>query len=153
MGGRRARAGEIPPEQSAVVGANIRALRQRKGWSQGMLGELMGWPTTATVCAAEGHRGGRQRGFTTPEVTRLAGIFGVSPEQLTTLCAHCGGRPASRVRLPDLRSLPLTARARPAGQAARLARIGCWPSCPGARRRSPACGPGGGPLPGAGGSR
>jgi hypothetical protein len=58
-----------------------------------VLGELMGWPTTATVCAAEGHRGGRQRGFTATEVTRLAGIFGVSPEQLTTLCANCGGRP------------------------------------------------------------
>ncbi len=59
MGGRRPRPGEIPLEQSSVVGANIRVLRQRKGWSQGMLGELMGWPTTATVCAAEGHRGGR----------------------------------------------------------------------------------------------
>ena len=93
MGGRRPRAGEIPPEQSAVVGANIRALRQRRGWTQGMLGELMGWPTAATVCAAEGHRGGRQRGFTTPEVTRLAGLFGVPPEQLTTQCAHCGGDP------------------------------------------------------------
>ena len=93
MGGRRACPGEIPPEQSSVVGANIRVLRQRKGWSQGMLGELMGWPTTATVCAAEGHRGGRQRGFTAAEVTRLAGIFGVSPEHLTTLCANCGGRP------------------------------------------------------------
>jgi len=92
-GGRRPRPGEIPPEQSAVVGANIRALRQRRGWTQGTLGELMGWPTTATVCAAEGHRNGRQRGFTAAEVTRLAGIFGVSPKQLTTLCANCGGRP------------------------------------------------------------
>jgi hypothetical protein len=61
--------------------------------SQGMLGALMGWPTTATVCAAEGHRGGRQRGFTAAEVTRLAGIFGVSPGQLITLCANCGGQP------------------------------------------------------------
>ena len=52
MGGRRPRRGEIPLEHSAVVGANIRVLRQRKGWSQGMLGELMGWPTPATVCAA-----------------------------------------------------------------------------------------------------
>jgi len=93
MGGRRPRLGEIPLKQSSVVGANIRVLRQRKGWSQGKLGELMGWPTTATVCAAEGHRGGRQRGFTAAEVTRLAGIFGVSPEHLTTLCANCGGRP------------------------------------------------------------
>jgi len=92
-GGRRRRAGEIPPEQSAVVGANIRALRQRRGWTQGQLGELMGWPTTATVCAAEGHRDGRQRGFTAGEVQRLAGIFGVPWWQLTTRCANCGGLP------------------------------------------------------------
>jgi hypothetical protein len=92
-GGRRPRAGEIPPEQSAVVGANIRALRQRRGWSQGMLGELMGWPTTATVCAAEGHRDGRRRGFTSEEVRRLAVIFDVSAWQLTTRCANCGGHP------------------------------------------------------------
>jgi len=58
MGGRRPRPGEIPLEQSSVVGANIRVLRQRKGWSQGMLGEQMGWPSTATanfaarICAA-----------------------------------------------------------------------------------------------------
>lgn len=58
-----------------------------------MLGELMGWPTTATVCAAERHRGGRQRGFTAAEVTRLAGIFGVSPEHLTTQYANCRGHP------------------------------------------------------------
>jgi len=92
MGGRCARPGEIAQEQFAVVGANIRVLRQRKGWSQGMLGEPMGWPTTATVCAAEGHRDCRQRGFTAAEVTRLGG-FSVSPEQLTTLCASCGGQP------------------------------------------------------------
>jgi hypothetical protein len=92
-GGRRRRAGEIPPEQSAVAGANIRVLRQRRGWTQGRLGELMGWPTAATVCAAEGHRGSRQRGFTGAEVKRLAAIFGVSSRQLTTQCANCGGHP------------------------------------------------------------
>jgi hypothetical protein len=53
---------KIPEEQCAIVGANIRALRQRKGWSQARLGELMGWPSTSTVCAAEGHRNDRQRG-------------------------------------------------------------------------------------------
>ena len=92
-GGRRCRANEIPQEQFAVVGANIRILRQRRGWTQGQLGELMGWPTTATVCAAEGRRGGRQRGFTGAEVKRLAAIFGVSPQQLTTQCGNCGGHP------------------------------------------------------------
>ena len=92
-GGRRHRVDEIPQELFAVVGANIRILRQRRGWTQGQLGELMGWPTTATVCAAEGRRGGRQRGFTGAEIKRLAGIFGVSAQQLTTQCANCGGNP------------------------------------------------------------
>ena len=92
-GGRRHRADEIPQELFAVVGANLRILRQRRGWTQGQLGELMGWPTTATVCAAEGHRGSRQRGFTSAEVKRLAAIFGVSAQQLTTQCANCGGHP------------------------------------------------------------
>jgi hypothetical protein len=93
MSGRRPRPGEIPQEQFAVVGANIRVLRQRRGWTQGTLGELMGWPTAATVCAAEGHRGDRQRGFTDAEVIRLAGIFGVSTQELITQCANCGGHP------------------------------------------------------------
>jgi len=93
MAGRRRRVDEIPAEQSAVVGANIRTLRLRNGWTQAKLGQLMGWPTSATVCAAEGHRGGRQRGFTAEEVKRLACIFGVSPRQLRTRCANCGGDP------------------------------------------------------------
>ena len=53
----------------------------------------MGWPTTSTVCAAEGRRDGRQRGFTPDEVERLADIFGVSAGQLTTHCANCDGHP------------------------------------------------------------
>ena len=76
-----------------MVGANIRVLRLRKGWTQGQLGELMAWPTTSTVCAAEGHRDGRQRGFTAEEVGQLATIFGVSPSQLTTRCANCADHP------------------------------------------------------------
>jgi transcriptional regulator with XRE-family HTH domain len=91
--GRHRRVDEIPKEQSAVVGANIRALRQRKGWTQATLGELMSWQNASTVCAAEGHRNGRQRGFTTGEVKRLAAIFGISPWQLTTRCSNCEGHP------------------------------------------------------------
>jgi hypothetical protein len=53
MAGRRRRAAQVPAGESAIAGANIRILRQRKGWSQAQLGELMGWPTTSTVCAAE----------------------------------------------------------------------------------------------------
>jgi hypothetical protein len=93
MSGRRRRVDEIPEEQFAVVGANISALRLRKEWTQAKLGELMGWPTTAPVCAAEGHRNGRQRRFTAGEGERLADIFGVSAGQLTTRCANCGGHP------------------------------------------------------------
>jgi hypothetical protein len=63
--GRRRRIDQIPEGTAAIVGVNIRTLRQRKGWTQAELGELMGWPTASTVCAAEGHRNGRQRGFTT----------------------------------------------------------------------------------------
>jgi len=83
---------KIPAEQCAVIGANIRALRHRNGWTQARLGQLMGWDTS-TVCAAEGHRNGRQRGFTTADLTRLAAIFGIPPAQLTTRCATCGGHP------------------------------------------------------------
>ena len=104
MTGRFRRADEIPQDRAAVVGANIRVLRQQHGWNQAKLGELMGWPSNSTVCAAEGRRNGRQRGFTTHEVERLAAIFGLSPAQLTMECANCGGHPADRVRLPDLRS-------------------------------------------------
>ena len=93
MSGRRRCADEIPQDQAAVVGANVRALRQQHGWNQAKLGELMGWPSNSTVCAAEGRRDGRQRGFTIQEVKRLAAIFGVSPSLLTTRCANCGGHP------------------------------------------------------------
>lgn len=94
--GRRRRVDEIPEVQSAVVGANIRVLRQRKGWNQAKFGELMGWPSSSTVCAAEGRRDGRQRAFTADEVKRLAAIFRVPPRQLTTRCMNCAGHPPAR---------------------------------------------------------
>jgi hypothetical protein len=93
MPGRCRRVDEILRDQAAVAGASIRVLRQHHGWNQATLGELMGWPSNSTVCAAEGRRDGRQRGFTTQEVEQLAAIFGVSPSQLTTRCANCGGHP------------------------------------------------------------
>jgi hypothetical protein len=83
----------LPEDQCAIAGVNIRTLRQRKGWTQPKLGELMGWPSASTVCAAEGHRDGRQRGFTTEEIRQLAALFGVRPWQLTTRCVNCGGHP------------------------------------------------------------
>jgi transcriptional regulator with XRE-family HTH domain len=93
MRGRPNAGEEIPRDQAAIIGANIRALRRARGWTQAQLGKLMQWPTSSTVCAAEGRRDGRQRGFTTDEVQRLADIFGVKASQLTTRCAHCCGYP------------------------------------------------------------
>jgi hypothetical protein len=93
MRGRRHAGEEIPLDQAAIIGANIRALRRARGWTQAQLGALMEWPTSSTVCAAEGRRDGRQRGFTTDEVQQLADIFGVKTSQLTTRCAQCCGYP------------------------------------------------------------
>lgn len=93
MRGRRRAAEVIPREQAAIVGANIRTLREGRGWRQSYVGELMGWISNSTVCAAEGRRDGRQRTFTPDEVRRLASIFGVKPWQLTTSCANCAGHP------------------------------------------------------------
>ena len=81
-------ASKLPPAQCAIAAANIRVLRQRNGWSQAYLGELMGWPTPSTVCAAEGHRGGRQRRCARWEIAQLAAIFGVPALQLLTRCSH-----------------------------------------------------------------
>jgi transcriptional regulator with XRE-family HTH domain len=86
--GRRGRVDNIPEGQTAIVGVNIRTLRQRKGWTQATLGELMGGQSASTVCAAEGHRDGRQRGFTAEEIERLSSIFDISPQQLTTRCTN-----------------------------------------------------------------
>ena len=61
--------------------------------TQAQLGELMGWPNPSTVCAAEGRRNDRQRGFTTDEIRQLAAIFDVSPWQLTAQCANCNSQP------------------------------------------------------------
>jgi hypothetical protein len=93
MRGLRYRAGEIPAAQAAIVGADIRVLRQRNGWTQAKLGELMGWRSNFTVCAAEGRCSGRQRGFAPDEVQHLASIFDIKPWQLTTPCVNCDGQP------------------------------------------------------------
>jgi hypothetical protein len=72
----------------------------------------MGWRSASTVCAAEGHRNDRQRGFTTGEVEQLATIFGVSPCQLTTQCANCQGQPPTGF-MPGMRGPRPTMTARP----------------------------------------
>ena len=106
--GRRRRVDDIPEGQPAVAGVNIRTLRQRRGWSQAKLGELMGWPSASTVCAAEGHRGQPAAWF------HCQGNRAASRHlRYLARAAHGAVRelrrpPAVRVRLPGLRS-----RARP----------------------------------------
>jgi hypothetical protein len=86
-------AAKLPPAQCAIAAANIRTLRQRNGWTQAQVGRLMGWPAPSTVCAAEGHRDGRQRRFARWEIDQLAAIFGVPASQLLTQCTNCNGKP------------------------------------------------------------
>jgi hypothetical protein len=88
-------AAKLPAAQCAIAAANIRVLRQRNGWTQAQLGQLMGWTAPSTVCAAEGRRGERQRRFARWAIEQLAAIFGVSAAQLLTRCATCGGQPPS----------------------------------------------------------
>jgi hypothetical protein len=114
MSGRRRRVDEIPQDQAAVVGANIRVLRQQHGWNQAKLGEVMGWLSNSTVCAAEGRRKGRQRGFTADEVERLAAIFGLS-HRSSRRGAQLRRAPAGRVRLSDLWSLSPGVKPQPIG--------------------------------------
>jgi len=40
--GRRHRTGQLPAADAAIVAVNIRTLRQRNGWTQVELSELMG---------------------------------------------------------------------------------------------------------------
>jgi transcriptional regulator with XRE-family HTH domain len=84
---------ELSRDQCAVIGANIRAMRLERGWTQQQLGELMGWSSASTVCRVEGNRGGRQRSLTVDELGRLAAIFNVNAQQLKVRCVTCGGRP------------------------------------------------------------
>ncbi|MGD0604870.1 MAG: helix-turn-helix transcriptional regulator [Streptosporangiaceae bacterium] len=100
---------KIPAEQCAAIGANIRALRQRNGWTQARLGQLMGWDAS-TVCAAEGHRNGRQRRFTTTDLIRLAAIFGTPPSQLMIRCATCGNHPPAGFACLTCGAIPSTGR-------------------------------------------
>ncbi|HET9973803.1 MAG TPA: helix-turn-helix transcriptional regulator [Streptosporangiaceae bacterium] len=90
---QRGPAAKLPPALSAIAAANLRVLRQRHGWTQAHLSHLMGWGGAPTVCAAEGHRGGRQRRFAAWEIGHLAALFGITPAQLLTRCATCQGQP------------------------------------------------------------
>jgi hypothetical protein len=86
----------LSPDQSAAVAANIRTLRLARRWPQRRIADLMEWGHNSVTYRAEGRGNGTrtQRIFTRSEVERLAGIFGVRSEQLTTrTCAHCHGVP------------------------------------------------------------
>lgn len=104
--GRRRCVDDIPDEQPAIVGANIRTLRQRKGWSQAKLGEVMGWHSASTVCVAEGHRGDRQRGFTAKGNRAASRHLRCLPATAHDKVRELRRPPACRVRLPGMRSRP-----------------------------------------------
>jgi transcriptional regulator with XRE-family HTH domain len=87
------RSRELPRDQRAVIGANIRAMRLERGWTQRQLGELMGWSSASAVCRVESNRGGRQRSLTVDELGRLAAVFNVNAQQLKVRCVTCRGRP------------------------------------------------------------
>ena len=101
-------AARLSPSQSAIAAANIRVLRQRNGWTQAHLGELMGWPDASTVCAAEGHRSGRQRRFARWEIEQLAAIF-ASPSGSSLP----GAPPAAASRHPVTPAWPAKPSTRP----------------------------------------
>jgi transcriptional regulator with XRE-family HTH domain len=89
------RCGALSESESQVIGKNVRALRQRAGWSQRHLASLMGFGVNASiVCRIERATGdGRRRGLTADELCRFAAIFDVSSWQLATSCVTCKGQP------------------------------------------------------------
>lgn len=89
------RCGALSDRDSEVIGKNVRALRQREGWSQRHLATLMGFGVNASiVCRIERGTGdGRRRGVTADELGRFAAIFQVPSWQLATSCVTCKGEP------------------------------------------------------------
>jgi hypothetical protein len=78
----------ITAQQSAIVGANIRALRQARGWPQHRVGELMGLAHPRHRLRRRSHRDGRQRSFLPDEIRRKVtltkhtltmDLFGIQP--------------------------------------------------------------------------
>jgi DNA-binding XRE family transcriptional regulator len=107
MTGRFRRADAIPAGQAAVVGANIRVLRQQHGWNQAKLGELMGWLSNSTVCAAEGRR--RPPQWQAAGIHQTGGRAACHYLRRLPIAAHDAVRElrraaAGRVRLPHMRS-------------------------------------------------
>jgi transcriptional regulator with XRE-family HTH domain len=93
---QRKRGAWIPGNQLAVVGANVRALRLRMGWSQRKLAVAMGLGPhnfSAVSRIEKAAPDGRRRNITTWELERLADIFEVPAWQLRTRCVVCDGNP------------------------------------------------------------
>ena len=79
----------------------------------------MGWTANATVCAAEGHRGGRQRRFTTGESSSWPSSSPSPPGSLSP-----GARPAAASRPPDTPAWPAERSPAPAARPPRGTRKG-----------------------------
>lgn len=82
---------------AVAVSANMRRLRREHGWTQEQLGEKLGdWTKVAVSAAERSVDGKRVRAFTIDEVVQIAGVFGVSLDEMVTPippCATCGDNP------------------------------------------------------------
>jgi transcriptional regulator with XRE-family HTH domain len=87
---------EVPENQLATIGANVRALRQNMGWSQRKLAVAMGLGPRNVSAISRLEKpapDGRRRGLSVWELDTLANIFDVPAWQLKTRCVTCDGTP------------------------------------------------------------
>ena len=101
--GPRHRTGQLPEAEAAIVGMNIRTLRQRNRWTQAKLGELMGWPNASTVCAAEG-RPADGNGASPPGKSGSWPPSSAYPPSGSRRSVRTTTASRPRVRLPGMRS-------------------------------------------------
>jgi transcriptional regulator with XRE-family HTH domain len=86
----------VPENQLPVIGANVRALRQGRGWTQRKLAVAMGLGARNVSAVSRLEKAapdGRRRNITTCELDRLADILEVAVWQLKARCVTCDGSP------------------------------------------------------------
>jgi DNA-binding transcriptional MerR regulator len=95
--------GPAPAEGAGILGRPYLRPRRHPGRTGG-LWLWMGWPNASTVCAAEGHRNGRQRGFTTGEVRQAGRHLRRHPLAAHSTVRELQRPPIERVLMPGMRS-------------------------------------------------